>query len=229
MIRATSVYKIYGNHVILNDVSLNIDKSEFVFFVGPTGAGKSTLLKMLYRAILPTKGKVYIDNIDVTGLKSRQIPFLRRSMGVIFQDYKLLKQRTVYENVAFALEVLEKDPREVKKQVLQVLDLVGLLKKMEQFPERLSGGEQQKVSIARALVNNPPMLLADEPTGNLDPDNSWDVIQLLDRINEQRKTTVVVATHDKTIVDSMRKRVIELNNGKILRDQKLGVYSNVFQ
>jgi cell division transport system ATP-binding protein len=150
-------------------------------------------------------------------------------MGVIFQDYKLLKQRTVYENVAFALEVLEKDSREVKKQVLQVLDLVGLLKKMENFPERLSGGEQQKVSIARALVNNPPILLADEPTGNLDPDNSWDVIQLLDRINEQRKTTVVVATHDKTIVDSMRKRVIELNNGKVLRDQKLGVYSNVFQ
>lgn len=229
MIRATSVYKIYANHVILNDINLNIDKSEFVFFVGPTGAGKSTLLKMLYRAILPTKGKVYIDNIDVTSLKSRQIPFLRRSMGVIFQDYKLLKQRTVYENVAFALEVLEKDPREVKKQVLQVLDLVGLLKKMENFPERLSGGEQQKVSIARALVNNPPILLADEPTGNLDPDNSWDVIQLLDRINEQRKTTVVVATHDKTIVDSMRKRVIELNNGKVLRDQKLGVYSNVFQ
>lgn len=229
MIRATSVYKIYNNHVILNDVNLNIDKSEFVFFVGPTGAGKSTLMRMFYRGILPTKGKVYIDNIDVTQLKSRQIPFLRRSMGVIFQDYKLLKQRTVYENVAFALEVLEKNPREIKKQVLQILDLVGLLKKIEHFPSRLSGGEQQKVSIARALVNNPPILLADEPTGNLDPDTSWDVIQLLDRINEQRKTTVVIATHDKTIVDSMRKRVIELNNGKILRDQKLGVYSNVFQ
>jgi cell division transport system ATP-binding protein len=150
-------------------------------------------------------------------------------MGVVFQDYKLLKQKTVYENVAFALEVLQKSSKETKKKVLQVLDLVGLLKKMDYFPDRLSGGEQQKVSIARALVNNPLILLADEPTGNLDPETSWDVVQLLDKINEQRKTTVVVATHDKTIVDSMRKRVVELNNGKIMRDQKLGVYSNAFQ
>ncbi len=229
MIRAVSVYKVYGNQVVLNDLNLNIEKSEFVFFVGPSGAGKSTLLKMFYHAAIPTKGKVYIDNIDVNNLKNWQVPFLRRSMGVVFQDYKLLKQKTVYENVAFALQVLEKDPKEIRKQVLQVLDLVGLIKKIDHFPHLLSGGEQQKASIARALVNNPPILLADEPTGNLDPDTSWDVMTLLDRINEQRKTTVVVATHNKTIVDNMRKRVIELNNGTISRDQKLGVYSNAFQ
>ncbi len=228
MINVKSVYKLYGDTVVLNNIDLSIDKSEFVFLVGPNGVGKSSLLKMFYRAVLPDKGTVCIDSIDVAKLKPRQIPFLRRSMGVVFQDYKLLKQRTVYENVAFALQVLEKDPRQIKRQVYQVLDLVGMLKKADKFPNALSGGEQQKVSIARALVNNPLLLLADEPTGNLDPDTSWDVIHLLDRINEQRKTTVVVATHDKTIVDNMRKRVVELNNGKIVRDQKLGVYSNAF-
>jgi len=228
MIKTHGVYKLYGDQVILNNISLEIDKSEFVFFVGPNGAGKSTLIKMFYRDILPTKGNVFINAVNVCKLKSGQVPILRRSTGVIFQDYKLLQQKTVYENVAFALEVLDKDQRFIKKQVLQVLDLVGLIKKINYLPQSLSGGEQQKVSIARALVNNPPILLADEPTGNLDPDTSWEVMQLLDKINEQRKTTVVVATHDKNVVDSMRKRVIEINSGKVLRDQRLGVYSNAY-
>lgn len=226
MIKIQNVYKLYGDSVVLNNVSLSIEKSEFVFFVGPNGAGKSTLLKMLYREIMPSKGEVLINNVNITKIKSKNIPMLRRGTGVIFQDYKLLKYKTVYENVAFALEVLEKEPKYIRRQVLQVLDLVGLIKKVNSMPQSLSGGEQQKVSIARALVNNPSILLADEPTGNLDPDTSWDVIQLLDKINEQKKTTVIVATHDKNIVDSMRKRVIEINMGQIVRDQHLGGYRN---
>lgn len=224
MIRTDKVYKLYGDNVILNNINIQIEKSEFVFLVGQNGAGKSTLLKMLYRDVLPTRGDVFVNNINVTKLKRGSIPLLRRSVGVVFQDYKLLPQKTVAENVAFALEVLEKEPSFIKRQVLQVLDLVGLLKKKDDKPAFLSGGEQQKVSIARALVNSPPILLADEPTGNLDPDTSWDVMQLLDKINEQRKTTVLVATHDKVIVDSMRKRVIEISSGKILRDEILGGY-----
>lgn len=227
MIKVKSVTKVYGDNVVLNDINLNIEKDEFVFFVGPNGAGKSTLLQMFYRSILPEKGEVHIDRVNVCKLKQQQIPFLRRNIGVIFQDYKLLSQRTVYENVSFTLQVLGKEAGTIRKQVLQVLDLVGLIKKIDFIPSQLSGGEQQKVSIARALVNNPPILLADEPTGNLDPDASWEIMQLLDKINE-RNTTVVVATHDKHIVDSMRKRVIEINRGRIVRDQKLGVYSNAF-
>ncbi|MDR2431862.1 MAG: cell division ATP-binding protein FtsE [Candidatus Margulisbacteria bacterium] len=224
MIRTDKVFKLYGDNVILQNVSIQIEKSEFVFLVGQNGAGKSTLLKALYRDVLPTKGEVFVNNVNVTRLKRRSIPLLRRSIGVVFQDYKLLKYKTVAENVAFALEVLEKDPKFIRRQVLQVLDLVGLLKKKDEKPSALSGGEQQKVSIARALVNNPQILIADEPTGNLDPDTSWEVMQLLDKINEQRKTTVLVATHDKAIVDSMRKRVVELSGGKILRDEILGGY-----
>jgi cell division transport system ATP-binding protein len=226
MIKIQNVYKLYGDSVVLNDVSISIEKSEFVFFVGPNGAGKSTLLKMLYREITQNKGDVLINNVNIAKMQQKNIPMLRRGIGVVFQDYKLLKYKTVYENVAFALEVLEKDPAFIRRQVLQVLDLVGLIKKVKSMPQGLSGGEQQKVSIARALVNNPAILLADEPTGNLDPDTSWEVIQLLDKINEQRKTTVIVATHDKSIVDSMRKRVIEINMGKVVRDQHLGGYRN---
>jgi cell division transport system ATP-binding protein len=226
MIKVQNVYKLYGDSVVLNNVSLNIEKNEFVFFVGPNGAGKSTLLKMLYRETLPSKGEVLINNVNITKIKPKNIPMLRRGIGVVFQDYKLLKYKTVYENVAFALEVLEKEPKFIRRQVLQVLDLVGLIKKVNSMPQSLSGGEQQKVSIARALVNNPAILLADEPTGNLDPDTSWDVIQLLDKINEQKKTTVIVATHDKNIVDSMRKRVVEITMGQIVRDQHLGGYRN---
>jgi len=224
MIRIDKVYKLYGGQPILNNVNLQIEKGEFVFLVGQNGAGKSTLLKMLYRAVLPDKGEVLVNNVNVTKLKRRSIPLLRRSIGVVFQDYKLLPQKTVAENVAFALEVLEKEPKFIKRQVLQVLDLVGLLKKKDDKPASLSGGEQQKASIARALVNNPQILLADEPTGNLDPDISWEVMQLLDKINEQRRTTVLVATHDKAIVDSMRKRVVEISGGRILRDEILGGY-----
>lgn len=226
MIKVQNVYKLYGDSVVLNNVSLNIEKNEFVFFVGPNGAGKSTLLKMLYRETLPSKGDVFINSVNITKIKPKNIPMLRRGIGVVFQDYKLLKYKTVYENVAFALEVLEKEPKFIRRQVLQVLDLVGLIKKVNSMPQSLSGGEQQKVSIARALVNNPAILLADEPTGNLDPDTSWDVIQLLDKINEQKKTTVIVATHDKNIVDSMRKRVVEITMGQIVRDQHLGGYRN---
>ena len=226
MIKIQNVYKLYGDSVVLNNVSLNIEKSEFVFFVGANGAGKSTLLKMLYRELVPNKGDVFIYYVNITKINQKFIPMLRRGLGLIFQDYKLLKYKTVYENVAFALEVLEKDNKFIRRQVLQVLDLVGLIKKVDSLPQGLSGGEQQKVSIARALVNNPSILLADEPTGNLDPDTSWDVMQLLGKINEQRKTTVIVATHDKTIVDSMRKRVVEINNGQIVRDQNLGGYRN---
>jgi len=227
MIKVKNVSKIYEDNIVLNNVNLHIEKNEFVFLVGPNGAGKSTLLKMFFRSILPEKGFIFVDRVNVCNLKSSQIPFLRRNIGVVFQDYKLLSQKTVYENVAFALQVLERKGNTLRKQVLQVLDLVGLIKKVDFLPSQLSGGEQQKVSIARALVNNPPVLLADEPTGNLDPDASWEIVQLLKKINE-RDTTVVVATHDRQIVDSMRKRVVEMNHGKIVRDQKLGVYSNVF-
>lgn len=226
MIKVKDVSKIYGSNVVLSEINLNIDKNEFVFFVGPNGAGKSTLLKMFYRSLLPEKGSIFIDQVNVCKLRPKQIPFLRRNIGVVFQDYKLLPQRTVYENVAFALKVLEKNSNVIKQQVLQVLDIVGLIKRIDFMPSQLSGGEQQKVSIARAIVNNPPVLLADEPTGNLDPEASWEIMQLLNKINE-KDTTVVVATHDKQIVDSMRKRVIEINRGKITRDQKLGAYSNV--
>lgn len=224
MIRTEKVYKKYGENLILSDINLQIEESEFVFLIGPNGAGKSTLLKMFYRGVLPTRGDIYIGATNVTKLKQRNIPLLRRGIGVIFQDYKLLPHKTVAENVSFALEVLEKDPRKIKNQVLQVLDLVGLLKKKDEKPSALSGGEQQKVSIARALVNNPKILLADEPTGNLDPDTSWEVMHLLDKINELRKTTVVVATHDKMIVDHMRKRVVKMDNGRIVSDEILKGY-----
>jgi len=226
MIKVKNLYKSYGDTYILNNVSLNVDRHEFVFLVGPNGVGKSTLLKMFYRAEVPTKGQVHIGKFNLSKLSKKQIPLLRRSVGVIFQDYKLLPKRTVYENVAFALEVMGKPPAEIKRRVKQVLELVNLDKKGNKMPEKLSGGEQQKTCIARALINNPPILLADEPTGNLDPDTSWDIMHLLERINISG-TMVIVATHDKIIVDNMRKRVIEINNGKVVRDQKLGIYKNV--
>lgn len=226
MIVLKGVSKIYPNGVeALSNVDLNIGKEEFLFIVGPTGSGKSTLLKLLYREELPTSGQVIVDHVNISEIKPSQVPFLRRNIGVVFQDYKLLPLRTVTENIAFALQVVGATRSYVRKHVSQVLDLVGLLKKANCFPEELSGGEQQRVCIARAIVNNPPLLIADEPTGNLDPATSWEIIHLLDKINK-RNTTVIVATHNKSVVDGMRKRVVALETGRIIRDQQLGVYSN---
>lgn len=225
MIKLQKVTKLYANgHKALNNVTLQIGEEEFVFLVGPSGSGKSTMMRMLYREDIPTSGNVYIDNVNVNNLISRQIPVLRRNIGVIFQDYKLLPKRTVAENVAFALQVIGLGRIQIRKKVNQSLDLVGLLEKQSLYPHELSGGEQQRVCIARAIVNSPAILLADEPTGNLDPHTSWEIIQLLQKINK-RKTTVVIATHNKSIVDMMKKRVVAIDNGRIVKDQQLGTYS----
>ena len=224
MIEFTNVSKAYPNGTeVLFNVNLHIGKEEFVFVVGPSGAGKTTLLKFVYRAEKPTGGKVIVDRVNVVDLDSKQIPYLRRNIGVIFQDYKLLPRRTVFENVAFALRVMGAPRSTIRRRVMQALELVGMLRRATAFPEQLSGGEKQRACIARAIVNNPPILIADEPTGNLDPTTSWDIIQLLDKINK-RNTTVIMATHNKSIVDDMKRRVVVLENGKIVRDQQLGSY-----
>ena len=216
MIRLKNVYKTFPNDTVaLDNVDLHIAKDEFVFLVGSNGAGKSTLLRMLYRADRPTRGEILIDQVNITKLPRFKIPYLRRNMGVVFQDYKLLPKRTVFENVAFALQVIGASHSQINRQSNQVLELVGLSQKAERMPHEISGGEQQKVSIARAIVNSPPILLADEPTGNLAPETSWEIIQLLGQIN-QRHTTVIVATHDQSIVSAMHKRVITLHEGKLL-------------
>jgi len=225
VIELINVSKTYPNGIdVLFNVSLSIGKEEFVFMVGPSGAGKTTLLKMLYRDEVPSSGKVIVDKINVADLAPSQVPFLRRNMGVVFQDYKLLAKRTVFENVAFALRVTGAPRSTIRRKVMQVLELVGMLRRANAFPEELSGGEKQRACIARAIVNNPPILLADEPTGNLDPTTSWDIIQLLEKINK-RNTTVMVATHNKSIVDDMKRRVVAIENGRIVRDQLLGGYS----
>jgi cell division transport system ATP-binding protein len=225
MIELVNVSKTYPNSVdVLYNVNLHIGKDEFVFVVGPSGAGKTTIMKLLYREEEPTSGKVIVDKVNVVELDPTQIPYLRRNIGVVFQDYKLLPKRTVYENVAFALRVTGAPRSTIRRKVMQSLELVGLLRKANAFPDELSGGEKQRACIARAIVNNPPILLADEPTGNLDPTTSWDIIQLLDKINK-RNTTVLVATHNKSIVDDMKRRVVVLENGGIVRDQQLGTYS----
>ena len=225
MIRLKKVTKVYPNgYVALDNIDLHIGRNEFVYLVGQSGAGKSTLLNMLYKAETPSSGDIYIDNIPLSTISAKQIPFLRRSIGVIFQDYKLLPKRTVYENVAFALRVMHFSRARIRRQVTQVLDLVGLQQKMHNMPSELSGGEQQRICIARAIVNNPPILLADEPTGSLDPETSWEIMQLLSKINS-RQTTVVVATHNKSIVDDIRKRVIQVENGHLVRDEQLGMYN----
>ncbi|HAR63714.1 MAG: cell division ATP-binding protein FtsE [Candidatus Margulisiibacteriota bacterium] len=228
MIKLQNVTKVFPNgYKALADINLHIGVDEFVFLVGSSGAGKSTLMKLLLREDVPSAGNVYIDSININKLHIKQVPMLRRSIGVIFQDYKLLPRRTVYENVAFALEVVGRSRMHIRRQVAQVLDLVGLLPKQKNYPAELSGGEQQRVCIARAIANNPTILLADEPTGNLDPNTSWEIMLLLQKINK-RKTTVLVATHNKSIVDTMRKRVIAIENGKIVRDQQLGAYGYEF-
>lgn len=226
MIQLINVSKVYPNGMeALVDVNLHIGKDEFLFIVGPSGAGKTTLMKLLYKEEVPTTGEVIIDKLRLSELKKYQIPYLRRNMGVVFQDFKLLPKRTVYENVAFALQVTGASRGMIRRQSSLALELVGLQKRMNSFPADLSGGEQQRVCIARAIVNNPPLLIADEPTGNLDPATSWDIINLLDKINK-RKTTVIVSTHNKSVVDTMRKRVVMMEGGRVVSDQQLGVYNN---
>ncbi len=224
MIRLQDVTKIYdGGTVAVSDVALDIPKGEFVFLVGPSGSGKSTLIRLLLREEETTRGTIWVAGKDITKLPSWKVPYLRRTIGTVFQDFKLLPQKTVAENVAFALEVIGRPRTVVHTQVSQVLELVGLDGKAERFPHQLSGGEQQRVSVARAFVNRPPILLCDEPTGNLDPGTSVGIMRLLDRIN-RTGTTVVMATHDHAIVDAMRRRVVALDDGRVTRDQHTGRY-----
>ena len=224
MIRLDNVTKVYGaDTVAVRDVSFDIAKGDFVFLVGPSGSGKSTFLRLLNREESPEQGRIYVAGKDIGELPGYKVPYLRRNIGAIFQDFKLLPNKTVYENVAFALEAIGRPKSAIKEAVPQILELVGLAKKSGNMPDELSGGEQQRVSIARAFVNRPLILLADEPTGNLDPATSVGIMKLLDRIN-RTGTTVVMATHDRGIVDTMRRRVIELDRSRIVRDQARGVY-----
>ena len=224
MIRLDDVTKSYkGTTVALRDVTVDIAKGEFVFLVGPSGSGKSTFLRLLLREERPDAGRIWVAGKDIARLSAWKVPYLRRNIGCVFQDFKLLPNKTVYENVAFALEVIGRPKAVVASQVPQILDMVGLAKKRGNLPHELSGGEAQRVSIARAFVNRPLILLADEPTGNLDPSTTVGIMRLLERIN-RTGTTVVMATHDQGIVDSMRRRVIELDRGSLVRDQVRGVY-----
>ncbi|GAC1419474.1 MAG: cell division ATP-binding protein FtsE [Actinomycetota bacterium] len=224
MIKTINVTKTYkGNVTALRDASIEILKGEFVFLVGPSGSGKSTFIRLMIREEAPTSGEIFVAGKNIAQLASWKIPMLRRNVGCVFQDFKLLSTKTVYENVAFALEVIGRPKSTIEKQVPEILDLVGLTAKIKHRPDELSGGEQQRVAIARAFVNRPQILLADEPTGNLDPATSVEIMKLLDRINRMG-TTVVMATHDHAIVDAMRRRVIELEKGNVVRDQERGVY-----
>ncbi len=224
LIELINVSKTFGDgYRALHNVSIKIDNGEFVFLVGQSGAGKSTLIKLLLREISADSGSIIINNKDVSALKRKEIPYLRRSIGVVFQDFRLLQDKTVYENVAFAMEVIEAQAKEIRRKVPIVLSLVGLSKKSDLYPHQLSGGEQQRVSLARAMVNGPSILIADEPTGNLDPDTSWEIMKNLNEINH-RGTTVLMATHARDIVNSMKKRVIEIEEGVVTRDEKKGGY-----
>ena len=219
----TKVYPAQPNKPALNDVSLQIFAGEFVFLVGHSGSGKTTFIRMLIREVKPTQGHIYIADEDLANMRNWRVPYLRRNIGCVFQDFKLLPNKTVFENVAFALEVIGKSRHVIKTQVPEVLRLVGLQDKLNKRPDQLSGGEQQRVSIARAIVNRPPILICDEPTGNLDPQTSRGIMDLLERIN-RTGTTVVVATHDREMVDNMRRRFIALDRGNLTRDQDRGVY-----
>ncbi|HWR38628.1 MAG TPA: cell division ATP-binding protein FtsE [Patescibacteria group bacterium] len=224
MIQMQDLSKIYETgSVALTNVTVSIEKGDFVFVVGPSGAGKSTFVKLIFREEVASSGKIVVNGRDVTALKPEEVPYLRRGLGIVFQDYRLLPNKTVFDNVAFAMRVIEEPRREIQKRVQAVLDLVGLRHKIRAYPAELSGGEQQRVAIARAIVNNPRVVIADEPTGNLDPDTSWDIMKVFDRINKSG-TTIVMATHDKTVVDGMQKRVIAIEKGRIVRDQERGVY-----
>ena len=224
MLIMSDVSKVYpGGSVALQDVNVHIEPGEFVCVVGPSGAGKSTFIKMLFREVLPTTGSIFVNGMDILSLSPKEIPFMRRQLGIIFQDYRLLPDRTVYENVAFAMQVIEAPHRKIKRQVMNMLDLVGLRHRANAYPNELSGGEQQRIAIARAIVNDPVFVIADEPTGNLDPETSWDIMEIFKEINETG-TTIVMATHDKEVVDAMGKRVIAIEHGRIVRDEKEGVY-----
>lgn len=224
MIVMENVYKKYSNGVVAtNGLSVHIKRGEFVYVVGPSGAGKSTFIKMMYREEEPTSGKITIDDLNLSDMKRRDIPKLRRKIGVIFQDFKLLPMLNVYENVAFALEVIEETPAAIRKKVNEVLSLVGLTSKSRMFPNELSGGEQQRVAIARSIVNVPLIVIADEPTGNLDPETSWEIMKILEEINA-RGTTIVMATHNKEVVNTLRNRVIAIDGGVITRDEAGGEY-----
>ena len=227
MIRLDNVTKVYKNKTVaLRNISCEIAKGEFVFIVGSSGSGKSPFMRLLLKEEQPSEGAIWVAGKNIGELSGHKIPFLRRNIGCIFQDFKLLPNKTVYDNVAFALEVIGRPRNVVHQQVPQILELVGLTKKAENLPNELSGGEQQRVSIARAFVNRPLILLADEPTGNLDPNTSVGIMRLLDRINKTG-TTILMATHDQGIVDSMRRRVIELDRGSLVRDQARGVYGTL--
>lgn len=224
MILMKDVHKTYANGVsALSGINIDIKQGEFTYVVGPSGAGKSTFIRLIYREVKPTNGSIIVNDIDLSTIKEKRIPYLRRDVGVIFQDFKLLPKLTVYENVAFALEVIEESPRNIRKRVMDVLELVGLKNKARFIPDELSGGEQQRVSIARAIVNNPKIVIADEPTGNLDPDTSWEIMKTFEEINT-KGTTVIMATHSREIVNAIKKRVIAIEDGLIVRDEARGEY-----
>lgn len=216
--------KIYpGGSVALEDINVEIKAGEFVFLVGPSGAGKSTFIRLISREIEPTSGQIFVDGVDVMKLKRRDIPYLRRQLGIVFQDFRLLNDRTAYENVAFAMQVIEAPSHKIRQRVNEVLELVGLKDRGDAYPGEMSGGEQQRIAIARAIVNDPLLVIADEPTGNLDPETSMEIMNIFSQINENG-TTIIMATHDKTMVDYMQKRVIALEDGRIVRDDRKGVY-----
>jgi cell division transport system ATP-binding protein len=226
LIQLQNVTKTYLNGAkALIDVTMRVNKGEFVFLVGPSGAGKSTLTKLLYREEVPSRGQIILNGKNVIRMRPREIPYLRRKIGMVFQDFRLLPKKTVTENVAFALEVTGASTREINRAVPAVLDMVGLIDKADAFPDHLSGGEQQRVCVARAIVNSPLLLIADEPTGNLDPETSWDLMKLFMDIN-RRGTTIIMATHAWDIVDDMKKRVVEMAGGRIVRDEEEGAYRN---
>lgn len=223
MIKFLHTTKRYGNTYALRDVSFEIEMGEFVFLVGPSGAGKSTIMKLIYREEIATAGTVIVGKVDVSGLPAHKVPLLRRRMGIVFQDFKLLPGQTAYDNVAYVLRALGVGPTEIRKRVLGALKVVGLIDKVDARPEELSGGEQQRVGIARAIVNGPSLVIADEPTGNLDPATSIEIMNLLEQIN-QRGTTILISTHNHQIVNQMRKRVISMRDGELVRDVYQGVY-----
>jgi cell division transport system ATP-binding protein len=226
MIQMKNVMMKYDNGVVaMKDLNLTVDPGEFVYVIGPSGAGKSTFIKLLYHELTPTAGSIKINNFDFNVMKPKEVPFMRRQIGIVFQDFKLLPRLTVYENVAYAMQVIETPEKEIRPRVLEVLKMVGLEQKLRRFPSELSGGEQQRVSIARAIVNKPQVVIADEPTGNLDPETAEGIMEILDRVN-QSGTTVIMATHNQQMVDAHTHRVLEIAGGRLIRDEKEGSYGS---